>query len=344
LSRETLREIALAGVAGLVIAVSPLTPNEAGPSALAGLLTGAAVLGVRWFRRSRRSEATPQDGADASAEAAAPAAPFPWLLCAAGLVYLGVFTLTFRWLYQSWTASIWINNHGIFVPFVVAYLIHGILKHDDDPEPDASPWGFAFLAFGLALAAADAAIRSGYLGVVGLVATFPGLSLLLLGRKRTRALLVPLAVSLLMIPIPNSVASHLYLRRATAAVVEPLLHFLGYPAFLEGTVIVMPDHTFVVSDACSGFSTLYAAVAVSIILACYCRSNWRRLLLLLLAAPLALASNIVRVLILVLLTNWFGRWVLDTAIHEASGVATYAVILFGMFAIADRRTLREELA
>ena len=35
-----------------------------------------------------------------------------------------------------------------------------------------------------------------------------------------------------------------------------------------------------VSDACSGFSTLYAAVAVSIILACYCRSNWRRLLLL----------------------------------------------------------------
>ena len=57
--------------------------------------------------------------------------------------------------------------------------------------------------------------------------------------------------------------------------------------------------------------------------------------------PLALTANTVRVLILVLLTEFIGPWIMDTAIHPASGVAVFFVVLGALFFLADRETLRE---
>ena len=83
-----------------------------------------------------------------------------------------------------------------------------------------------------------------------------------------------------------------------------------------------------VADACSGFSTLYAAAAV----ACPHRvvgADRRRaaLLVLLAAAPLAIAANLMRVVLLVLLVVWQGEPMLETFIHPASGMMTFALAL-----------------
>ena len=56
--------------------------------------------------------------------------------------------------------------------------------------------------------------------------------------------------------------------------------------------------------------------------------------------PLALAANVLRVLILVLMGHWGNLSLLDTALHEASGVASFAVIIAALFFLADRQTLR----
>ena len=82
-----------------------------------------------------------------------------------------------------------------------------------------------------------------------------------------------------------------------------------------------------VADACSGFSTLYATVTVAILTAYFCEHNGRRALILLIAAPLAIGVNIVRVLLLSLLVDWFGLDVLRTSAHEISGLLTFIVAL-----------------
>ena len=91
------------------------------------------------------------------------------------------FAPTFAWLLGRWTDSIFRNGHGIFVPFLMAYLAMDQLKQDRDPQPHASAAGFAFLGASFVLLALDAAIKTELLSAFALVLALPGLSLLLFG-------------------------------------------------------------------------------------------------------------------------------------------------------------------
>ncbi len=329
----TWQNLGLACLAGLLVALSPLTPDDFTPSLIAGIATAAAVL--TWRALTARP---PAAGAEVR-ERPRLARKHLWIgLCL--LAFAGVFAPTFIWLYDRWTASFWQNAHGIFVPFAMLYLAHLILRRDGDTREDASAWGFPFLTAGLILVVLDSGVRNHYLSALGLILCLPGLSLFFLGARRTRLIAAPIFMGILMIPVPNTVATHLFLKRAAAAAVEPLVALLGIPVWREQTVILLPRHAFVVSDACSGFSTLYASVAVAVMLAWYSRSNWRRLSLLMAAPLFAFVSNVLRTLMLIVLTHRFGDVILDTAIHEASGVVAFSGILVLLLLMADQRGLR----
>ena len=49
--------------------------------------------------------------------------------------------------------------------------------------------------------------------------------------------------------------------------------------------------------------------------------------MLLFAAPLAIAANVLRIVLLTVLVVWKGGWVLDTFIHPLSGMMTFAIAL-----------------
>ena len=150
-----------------------------------------------------------------------------------------------------------------------------------------------------------------------------------LGTQRTKAILFPLSTLLLTLPIPLvfTESIHLALRHIATKSVAWLLQLLGVPVFSTGTLLEVEGGSLMVADACSGFATLYAAVTIAILTAYFCKSTSRRILLLLIAAPLAIAVNIMRVLILTLLVNWFGLNILATSAHEISGLLTFMVAL-----------------
>jgi exosortase len=139
-----------------------------------------------------------------------------------------------------------------------------------------------------------------------------------------------------MLPVPRTLATDMQLRHIAASGVEWLLDAGGYTVLRDATVLHMPGRTFIVSDACSGFATLYAGVSVALVLACMTPSHLRRVLLLLAAPVLAIVANVVRVLILVILTYLYGNWFIDSFFHPASGVATFVILLFALLAIAGR--------
>lgn len=331
--RRIVRELAIASLVGGFFAASPLTGGHTAPAALAGVAVGAGVFAYRW-RNGRDLE----DGAGTIV--GVPRVPVA--LWFAALAWVALFLPTLRWLWQLWTASVWINNHGIFMPLVMLYLAHAALRDDPSDAAESSPLGFLFLLPSLAMVAVDSALRTGYLGALAMIGSLPGISLLVLGARRTRLLAVPLALGLLMMPIPNLVATDIGLRQLTASGVEPVLHALGLTAFRQGTVIQLAGagNTFVVANACSGVSTLYASVATAIVLACYARTHARRLALLSAVAPLAIAANVVRVVALIVMSSEIGKWIMETPLHPATGVATFGVVLVGLLAIAGRDPLR----
>lgn len=339
LRQEPHRTLALAAAAGLIVAVSPFMPQEWLVKLAGGVVTAAGVVVWRlWW--------SPVEPPDPEGEpfgvSPREIAPGVWLALALLVVF---FAPTFVFFYDKWTGNIWENGHGLFMPVLMAYLAGTVLRGDPHPERrESSAWGFALVVPALGIALLDFSLRTAYLSAIAFVVMLPGLSLLLLGLRRTRMLAMPLLLGVFMIPIPNMMGAHLFLRSWTAQLVEPLIRLVGIPVLREDTLLVLPRESFLVADACSGFSTLYAAVGLSLILARYSRSNWRRLLLLVAAWPLALLCNTLRVFLLVVAAHWFGSDLLDTAFHGASGVATFWLVLLALFMAADRKSLREAMA
>jgi exosortase len=147
--------------------------------------------------------------------------------------------------------------------------------------------------------------------------------------ERTKAIIIPLCTLFLTLPIPLFLTEsiHLALRHIATDSVAWLLPFFGVPVFASGTLLETPNGLLEVADACSGFSTLYATVTVAILTAYLCPVVPRKILVLVIAVPLAIGVNIVRVLLLSLLVHWIGLDVLKTSAHEISGLLTFAVAL-----------------
>jgi exosortase len=253
----------------------------------------------------------------------------PWLLPATALLLALVYAPTVIWLWGRWTMSVWHHAHGMFIPPLVGYFVWQELKGLRDRPPASSAWGFAFLVPALAMHVIDTGLNTQLLSAISIVVAAPGLSLLFLGGERTRAIAFPLAFLAFMLPIPLAVTErlHLALRHVATWGAAHVIPWLGIPVFAESTTLHMASATLEVADACSGFSTLYASLAVAFLTAYTCGSWPRRLLVLAAAAPIAMAANLVRVVLLAVLVNLQGLDVLHTWMHIGSGLLTFVLAL-----------------
>jgi exosortase len=249
-----------------------------------------------------------------------------WLVLAG---MLAVFGPTLVWLWGRWTMSVWHNAHGLLLVPVVAYFVREELLALRHLPRSSNPWGFAILLPALALHALDTGMHTELLSAGALVLALPGLALLLLGTERAKAITVPLLFLVLALPIPLSFTEriHLVLRHIATAATAWVVPMFGVPVYVEGTTLNTAHGALEVADACSGFSTLYAAVAVAMLTAYQAASPTRRALVLVGAAPIAIVSNILRVILLVLLVAWQGGDILETFVHPLSGIMTFALSL-----------------
>jgi exosortase len=269
-----------------------------------------------------------------------------WLLWLIPVQLLVLFAPDLVWLWERWTLSVWHNGHGLLIAAVVAYLVWKELREHNDIPISANPWGFVILIPALLLHMIDAGMHTQLLSAAGFVLALPGLAFLFLGTERTKLILFPLLMLLLTLPIPLALTEslHLFLRHIAADASAQLLPILGVPVYAYGTTLETPNGTLQVADACSGFSTLYASITVACMVAYLCPDWRRKIVVLLVAAPLAIAVNIVRVVVLTLLVHWFGLDVLKTSAHELSGLATFVVALPIIFWLGrDKGENREPL-
>jgi len=253
----------------------------------------------------------------------------PALLVVVAIELIALYAPTARWLFGRWTMSVWHNAHGLFIPPLVGWMIWQELKARPDLPVGSSAWGFAFLVPALALQVIDTGMHTELLSAIALVLALPGLSLLFLGGPRTRLIAFPLFLATFALPIPLGLTEtiHLVLRKVAIAGASAVLPLLGITVFSEGTTLHTVRGSLEVADACSGFSTLYAAMTVAFLTAYTAATNGRRALVLLLAAPIAIASNVLRVIILVALVVWQGQPILETFLHPLSGLMTFALSL-----------------
>ena len=114
-----------------------------------------------------------------------------------------------------------------------------------------------------------------------------------------------------------------------------LLSLAGYPVGSAGVTIQVGQYELLVAQACAGLGSLVALLAIGLLYVHLTRPEGRvhTALLLVGIIPLALVANLLRVLIIILLTYYAGDGVAQSLAHEIAGLGTFMLSLFGMVAL-----------
>jgi len=229
-------------------------------------------------------------------------------------------------------------SHGPLVVLAAGMLAYGVARRSRLAiEPDRR--GGVLLAGALALLGAGVAIGSTAWQGVALVAAIAGGVLALRGRAWLRALAFPIGFLLFAVPVPNEwlspVVVRLLLFVSTGA--TALLQQLGVPVLREGNVMILPGgESLFVAEACSGLTSLVTLVPIAALVAYVAPLPLAaRLALVALSVPIAMATNLLRVVALTLGALRFGA---DRAtgepVHGLVGLAVYAVASLALIAVA----------
>lgn len=180
-----------------------------------------------------------------------------------------------------------------------------------------------------------------YVALLGVLYAYAGLATM-------RMLWFPLVYFLFLFPPPDTIvwAVTQPLKLAISAVAVSLLDALGYPVARSGVTIQVDNYELLVAAACAGLNSLISLSAIGLFYV-YIRhnANWRYAALLMIAiVPVAILANFVRVLILVLVTYYFGDAAAQGFLHNFAGVTMFAVAVLGIFGVdAIASPLRDRL-
>jgi exosortase len=256
-----------------------------------------------------------------------------WLKWAGGLVIVGLlialFWSTFRWLiYQWWTNDYY--SHGPLVPLISAFFIwRGWAKVERQP----SNWGLVGLVAGLVLYLTALRLRAPFLSALSFIVIPGGLIIYFLGVRALNRFLLPLTWLVFMIPLPLVEAVSSPLQVFTVRCSTLLVQALGIPALNHGGQIALESCSLVIGAPCSGLRSLIVMLALATVVIYVITGPWlAKLLLFLLAVPVALVANIGRVTSLLIIAHFWGREVASGYYHNLSGpiffLVGFALLLF----------------
>jgi exosortase len=145
------------------------------------------------------------------------------------------------------------------------------------------------------------------------------------------ALALPLAALVLVVPMPGIVvqAVTLPLKIGVSQVAEALAHAAGYPVARSGVILAIDQYRLLVADACAGLASMFTLEAMGLLYMQMRGAAGRRrdALLALLLVPIAFVANVVRVLVLVLVTYHLGEAAASGFLHGFAGVLLFVVAM-----------------
>ncbi|WP_260597142.1 exosortase V [Sphingomonas endolithica] len=158
-----------------------------------------------------------------------------------------------------------------------------------------------------------------------------------IGLPAMRRLWFPLLYLAFMFPLPDTLVAALTgsLKTTISHAAVSFLYQFGYPIGSAGVSIQVGQFQLLVAAACSGLNSIVALTAISLFYV-YIRhqADWRyALLLTLLILPVAIFTNFIRVLILILLTYHAGDATAQGFLHNFAGLTMFTIALLTIFAL-----------
>jgi len=256
-------------------------------------------------------------------------------LLALGLVLTVVPTIL------SMAQQSWSQETGVHGPLVLATAIWLIWRNWDEIRAEARP-GRLWIAAPIVVVMAAAytfgrAFNFLLIEVAALLVALVAIAYAHVGHKVLLKMWFPIFYLLFLIPLPGWLMDSITqpLKILVSDITTWLLSAIGYPITQVGVTIYIAQYQLLVEDACAGLNSLISLTAVGLFyIYLMHNASWRySALLLLLLLPIAIAANVVRVIILVLLTYYAGNEVAQGYLHDFAGIVTFVSALLLIFGI-----------
>jgi exosortase B len=167
--------------------------------------------------------------------------------------------------------------------------------------------------------------------VASLIWMFAAILLMKRGSNALKVMWFPLFFMLFMIPLPGTVVTALTMpmKMAVSYLTENILFWAGYPIARNGVILQIGQYQLLVANACAGLQTLLTLEALGLFYLNVVQhtSAFRNVMLAILIIPISLASNVMRVATLTLITYYFGDKAGQGFLHDFAGIFLFSSAL-----------------
>ena len=276
-----------------------------------------------------------------SAVSGLPATPAGWILL--GLISCLLFVLfhlqgitvevreyghsMFCWIARKWSEPGGTMSHGWLIPFISGFIVWRKREELAKAPKTASYVGLILVIMALLLHWVGLRVQQSRLNALAFVGLLWSIPLYLYGRQVGRIIFFPCAFLFFCVPWNFLDGMTSRLRLIATILASGAANGLGIGVNRVGTGIhsVPPGQfSFDVADACSGLRYFIALTALTALFAYLTqKTRYRQWILFLIAAPIAILANAVRIASLIIVACWFGKDAAITAYHDYSGLLVF---------------------
>lgn len=246
---------------------------------------------------------------------------------------------TFVWMADRWGAADSYYGHGFLMPAVSLYLVWSKRAELRGLERRQSWLGLFFLVPGALIQLGSSVLRIYFLSAFSFILVLAGLILLFFGPRIFRALWFPVFFLLMMIPLPLLMISEITLKLKffVSELAAFVLNRIGIETVRDGSYLVMPNSYLLVGDPCSGLRSFLTFLCLGLVFAYLSRLRWwARAVLVAAGLPLAVLSNLLRVVFLSLVAEIYGMEAAGGKVHDYSGYAVFVIAFLCFLYIQNR--------
>jgi len=249
----------------------------------------------------------------------------------------------------------WTTEQGGHAPIIVATGAWLLWRELQTTEAEIRPGNalIGALLFGLFVGLYVLARITGILELEGLAmyATLISAFYLFVGGALLRSLWFPILYLAVALPPPYTVVTAITqpIKIGISHFAVSLLHTLGYQIASSGVTIQIANHELLVAAACAGLNSIISLSAICLFYV-YLRHRSDVVSFLIVAAlvvPVAVFSNFMRVIVLVLVTYYMGEAAAQGFLHDFAGLTVFLVALltiFGLDAVFSKLRERRGIA
>jgi len=250
-------------------------------------------------------------------------------------VLLGLAVLFVPTFYDLFTGA-WVGEeqgHGPIIFGLALWLIYRKWPEmlEATTPPRASWTGWPILAIGLLTHMLGRSQKILMLEVLSIILVMMSVLLIKRGGRAMRVLWFPFFFMIFMVPLPSEfvAAVTMPMKMAVSWATEHILFAFGYPISRSGVILQIGQYQLLVADACAGLQTLLTLEALGLFYLNLMRhpSAFRNVGLALFIIPISFSANVIRVIVLTLITYYYGDAAGQGFLHGFAGMVLFVTAL-----------------